>query len=138
MADDLRKQLEDAGECKLFSLDGIETLARVVKTYDGDSIHVIFPFNGVIQKFICRVAGVDTPEMRDKDPGVKKLAVKAKEFVQGAILGKIVHIKCGPHDKYGRILVKVVYDDDKDLAEELIREGLAKPYSGGTKEIWTC
>lgn len=127
--------------CTILSEDktyGSATISEIVSIYDGDT------FTGTIKswptiigyRISIRVAGIDCPEMRDKRPEIKSKAQEAKQYVverlRGATKVRIINIR---RDKYFRILADVTIDG-KDLAAELIANGLAKPYDGGTKEEW--
>ena len=46
--------------------------AKIVSVYDGDTVKAIFPLNGVMYKWNCRLGGVDTPELRTKSDIEKK------------------------------------------------------------------
>ena len=113
------------------------TIDRVI---DGDTfvINNPKPPADLLQKN-HRLAGVDTPESFKQVAKCKKeieLGNKAKEFVSNFIKGgvEIVYIEL---DKYGRYLVNV----DKNginLADELVKNGLAVYYDGGTKTKDWC
>ena len=80
--------------------------------------------------------GIDTPEMRDKRPHIKKIAQKAKQFaVELLRSGDPVELRNMKRGKYFRIVADV-YIGGRSLGEELIRAGLAKPYDGGKKIQW--
>lgn len=117
---------------------GNATVTRVVSVYDGDTFRCdIAGYPPVVGHDIgIRVAGIDTPEMKDKRPEVKALAVKARDYVKlrlaGATTIELRNIRRG---KYFR-LVADVYADGVSVAHELLEAGLAKPYDGGTKERW--
>merc|ERR1712176_1502571 len=110
--------------------------AKVVRVYDGDSFTIGVPLlianTQRYYKFSVRVAGIDSPEIRTKNPREKQVAVEAKEFVQDRILDRIVHLTDVSHDKYGRVLARVSCDG-QDLATQLIAARLAVAYDGGTK-----
>ena len=44
----------------LFTLNGITTFGKVVEMYDGDTCKIILLVNNVLQKFSCRLLGLDT------------------------------------------------------------------------------
>ena len=46
-------------------------------------------------------------------------------------------VKCNEFDKYGRLLVELLNDDNKTINQMLIDEGYAKAYDGGTKDVLT-
>lgn len=110
----------------------------LVRVIDGDTIVVtIDGWPEVVGHEIgVRVAGCDTPELRDKRPDIKRLAYEAK----GAVLLMLQHsrqieLRNIRRGKYFR-LVADVYADGNKLSEFLIRQGLAQPYDGGTRPKW--
>lgn len=106
-----------------------------VKNYDADTITFnignIHPLLG--DSISIRVAGVDTPEIRTKDPCEKRVANQAKEFVanllQNAKRIDLTNIKRG---KYFRIVADVELDGVQ-LSPLLLQHRYAYPYDGGTK-----
>ena len=123
----------DCKSIQKFSLDGCEFHARVASVYDGDTITVIFKMNPefAYYKWNCRLLGIDTPEL--KTGNHKTEGIKARDFLREKILDKIIRIKCGDFDKYGRLLIQVFYEDI-DINTLMITSGHAKSYFGGTKE----
>lgn len=88
------------------------------------------------QRVPVRVHGIDTPEMRDKRPRVRELARRAKQFsVIRLRSGKRIELRQIRRDKYFRLLAEV-WIDGHSLGDELIKAGLAKAYTGGTKSPW--
>ena len=116
-----------------FTLEGLTKTAKVVKVYDGDTITIVFKHKDEYNKWNCRIYGIDTPEIKSKNPEEKKAAVIARDFLKDLILEKIVTIKCLDFDKYGRLLVNVFYDD-KNVMNTMIENNYGKEYFGGTKE----
>lgn len=99
----------------LFSLDGQTVVAKVVKVYDADTIHIVFPVFGKLMKFKTRFIGIDSAEIRSKNPDEKIHAKKARDILKSKIHDKLVRVECGEFDKYGRLLVKVFpYKAKKD------------------------
>ena len=49
----------------LFTVSG-KYIAKIVYCYDGDTIHVIFKYNGVLMKFRLRLLGYNAPELKPK------------------------------------------------------------------------
>lgn len=124
-------------ECApLFSLNGMKTKAKVVKVYDGDSIHVIFDYCGKYYTFKCRLMGIDTPEMRTTNVVEKQMAYKARDYLRSLILNKVVDLECFKFDKYGRLLVDVSIENQR-VNELMISNNYAKKYDGGTKQKWS-
>ena len=109
--------------------------SKIVSVYDGDTIKCVFPLNGKMYKWNCRINGIDTPEIRTRSALEKEAGYKARDFLREKILNKIVTVHCGDFDKYGRLLVNVEVDN-KDMSELLVELGLAFKYDGGTRRNW--
>lgn len=124
--------LEEALETKKFTLEDKEFTALVTKVYDGDTVHVVFEHKGEYNKWVCRLYGIDTAEIRTKDLEEKEFAIETRDALRDRILHQEVQIKCYEFDKYGRLLATII-KDDVNINEWLIEEGYAKPYFGGTK-----
>ena len=118
---------------KKFTLDGIETRAKIIKVYDGDSVHAIFPVHGEYFVWVCRLARIDSPELSSKDQLEKESAIKSRDKLRLLIFDKNVTIKCGKHDKYGRILVEI-YHNGININDRMVELKLAVNYDGGKKQ----
>jgi endonuclease YncB( thermonuclease family) len=129
-----------SSDVPFFSLKGTTVTAKVVHIYDGDTFHCIFPLFEKVVKFVCRVEGIDTPELKpsktvpNRDEVIAK-AKKARDRLQSLLTNgvsdentKLITLTCGGFDKYGRLLVSC-----ENVKETLISEGLAQAYDGGTK-----
>lgn len=119
-----------------FSFEGLETYARVVSVYDGDTITIVFEYHKQMIKYSCRIYGIDTPEIRTSDPEEKKLGFAARDYLRSIILDKVVKVNFMKFDKYGRILITLsttINNEPKDISNLMIAEGYAKPYFGGKK-----
>lgn len=119
-----------------FTFDGIECEAKCVSVYDGDTVNLVFNFLGEVKQHRIRLNNIDTPEIRTKNKEEKVLGVKARNFLKDKILNKIVTVKCGKHDKYGRILADIFLDGE-NINNLMIKEGHACEYSGGKKKKFT-
>ena len=122
-----------------FTLKGYQTYAKCVYVYDGDTVHVVFkqPNSGECHKWVIRLMGIDTPEMKSKNAAEKAKAVQCRDYVRTKILDKIVILDCLEFDKYGRLLANIFLEgSEKSINQELIDNGLAKAYDGGSKEGW--
>ncbi len=115
------------------------TVKSVESVYDGDTFKAhIKGHNPIDGKSVgIRIRGIDTPELRDSRPGVRKKAQKAKEFTEAKIKNarRIDLYNISTADKYGRILA-TVFCDRRDLGRMLVKQGLAKSYDGGKKPKW--
>jgi endonuclease YncB( thermonuclease family) len=122
-----------------FTLKNYTTICKCVKVYDGDTIHVVFQFNNKLCRWVCRIEGVDTPELRSNNEKEKEYAYVVKEKLQEKILDKVLKIVCGDFDKYGRLLITIYEksdENDKSINDWLIENNYAYKYDGGTKTTW--
>jgi len=120
---------------KELSLDGELKLAKVVSVYDGDTIRIVFPLNNKLYKWNCRLCRIDTPELRTKNILEKKYGFQVRDKLRERILNKLVNIKCGKFDKYGRLLIEI-YLQEESINQWLIDNKYAFEYDGGTKKDW--
>ena len=90
-----------------------------------------------------RVAGVDTPEKRTRNPEEKELGIDATEWLKAKLEGAIsgddeLSVRTelvGGVGKYGRLLGWLyIGDAELSLNEQMITEGYAWEYDGGTKQ----
>jgi len=121
---------------ELFSLEGQEHLAKVVDVYDGDTIKCVFPIHNKLYRWNCRLSGVDTPEIRTRCSIEKKHGYKVRDYLRDKILNRMVYLQCNEFDKYGRLLVNILYDDCI-INDWLIQNDYAFQYDGGTKQSWS-
>jgi len=105
--------------------------AQYISNYDGDTVKFIVDLGfGITYKITVRVSGINTPELRTKDPVEKAKAYEAKEFVREALLGAdklVVKTFKDKKGKYGRYIADIFYDG-VNLGEELIGKELAVIY----------
>ena len=112
--------------------------AVVQRVVDGDTLDVWLirkQDRGVFAAGMCRVrlAHIDTPELRSKDPLERADAAAARDRVQElARPGQLATVYEYGIDKYGRTLASVEVTG-VDIGQALLAEGLARPYEGGTK-----
>ena len=119
-------------------------VTEIVKVLDGDTIDVIIDLGfDLYKKERVRVAGVDTPEKRTRDLEEKELGLDAtrwlKEKLEGALAGDddlVIRTELvGGVGKYGRLLGWLYLGDSHvSLNEQMIEEGYAWAYDGGTKQ----
>lgn len=145
-----------------FGLAGMTYTARLVDVHDGDTVTVIAEvFPSVVFKFHVRLVGIDSPEMTSKTPAVKDLAERARLRLVSLLTGgtvvlphgghltrtemmnllqkqvHLVSVRCQNMDKYGRVLAEVSQGESLQHAGlVLLQEGLARPYAGGTKDVF--
>jgi endonuclease YncB( thermonuclease family) len=146
----------------LFSLAGMKTWCRIVEAFDANTLKVVFPFQNKddVHKIIVRVMGIDSPEMKSKDPVVKEWAVKARNRmllllapgvfeVDGSYSRKdiiqllkanvtVIWLHVLERDKFGRMLGNLFYapKDTRTIQSICVDEGFCKEYKGKTKSQW--
>jgi len=119
-------------------------VVSVDKVLDGDTIDVTIDLGfDLYKKERVRIAGVDTPEKRTRDLEEKALGIDATNWMKGKLEDTIngedeliirTELKGGV-GKYGRLLGWLyVSDDVVSLNEQMITEGYAWEYDGGTKQ----
>ena len=114
------------------------TKLEVISVYDGDTITVTIPeYPALIgERIKVRIAGIDTAELTSKDQPSKELARAAKQAVVTMVRsGQPVTLRNVRREKYFRILADV-YVGEQNVAAELLKRSLAKPYNGGKKPLW--
>ena len=119
-------------------------VVEINRVLDGDTIDVTIDLGfDLYKKERVRVAGVDTPEKRTRDLEEKALGIDAtnwlKERLESAIRGDddlVIRTELvGGVGKYGRLLGWLyIGTDELSLNEQMITEGYAWPYDGGTKQ----
>jgi micrococcal nuclease len=117
---------------------------KIVKVLDGDTIDVTIDLGfDLYKKERVRIAGVDTPEKRTRDLEEKALGLDATNWLKEKLTETIkgdeeltirTELKGGV-GKYGRLLGWLyVGEDTTSLNEQMITEGYAWEYDGGTKQ----
>lgn len=120
--------------------DAVTTMgpATIHGCYDGDTCTISIPgLPGLFgDRLPLRLAGIDTPEIKGKCDQEKLLALQAKSFLnQHLERAQTIEIELVARDKYFRVLSLIVADG-LDLADEMVKAGLANAYNGGTKQRW--
>ena len=119
-------------------------VTKIVKVLDGDTIDVLIDLGfDLYKKERVRIAGVDTPEKRTRDLEEKELGIHATNWMKDKLTETIkgdeeltirTELKGGV-GKYGRLLGWLyVGEDAVSLNEQMITEGYAWAYDGGTKQ----
>ena len=119
-------------------------VVKINRVVDGDTIDVTLDLGfSLTKKERVRIAGVDTPEKRTRDKEEKTLGIDAtnwmKEKLTETIKGDeelVIRTELvGGVGKYGRLLGWLyVGDEEFSLNEQMITEGYAWAYDGGTKQ----
>ena len=119
-------------------------VTKINRVIDGDTIDVTLDLGfSLTKKERVRIAGVDTPEKRTRNLEEKELGIDATNWLKDKIKDTLtgddeLTIRTelvGGVGKYGRLLGWLyVGDDDYSLNEQMITEGYAWAYDGGTKQ----
>jgi micrococcal nuclease len=115
--------------------------AKVISVYDGDTFDAIVDMGFSTSVNIkVRMLGIDTAEIKSKDPEQKEKAIAARDFLRSLILDKKIIIRTAGMEKYGRWLGEI-WEFPKEgeevtesINDQMVRLGHAKAYFGGTKE----
>ena len=119
-------------------------VTKIDKVLDGDTIDVTIDLGfDLYKKERVRIAGVDTPEKRTRDLEEKALGIDATNWLKDKLTETIkgdeeltirTELKGGV-GKYGRLLGWLyVGESNISLNEQMITEGYAWSYDGGTKQ----
>ena len=119
-------------------------VVEINRVVDGDTLDVTIDLGfDLYKKERVRVAGVDTPEKRTRDQEEKALGYDATNWLENklndAIAGDddlVIRTELvGGVGKYGRLLGWLyIGDAEVSLNEQMIEEGYAWAYDGGTKQ----
>ena len=115
---------------------------RDIRTIDGDTVEIMnLELPKQLKPKIFRVYGIDTPESKKQFAKCQKeieLGLKAKKFTED-FLGDLAFASFQNRpDKYGRILINIRNVKGEDLAQALIKAGLAVEYYGDKKTKNWC
>ena len=119
-------------------------MTEINRVLDGDTIDVTIDLGfDLFKKERVRIAGVDTPEKRTRDLEEKALGLDATEWMKKHLEDTIAGDEeltirtelVGGMGKYGRLLGWLYINEDTvSLNEQMITEGYAWAYDGGTKQ----
>ena len=119
-------------------------VVKINKVVDGDTIDVTLDLGfSLTKKERVRIAAVDTPEKRTRNLEEKELGIDATNWLKDKIKDTLAGDNeltirtelVGGVGKYGRLLGWLyVGDDVTSLNEQMISEGYAWEYDGGTKK----
>lgn len=140
------------------SLSGVEARARVVSLHDGDTMTVVIEAFGGFYKYHMRLDGIDACELGAERPPNRRLALAARNRVAQLVtrssdpppakqadleadldrVVRLVTVKCGQYDKYGRLLGRVFIGASSgpgavSVNQTLLHERLVYEYHGGRR-----
>ena len=111
--------------------------AKVTRVVDGDTVDALIDLGfDMHSKQRIRLYGIDTPECRTRDLVEKKAGFAAKarlvEMLRDNKNCCVVRTRLDKKGKYGRVL-GILYVNECDLNAQLVWEGYAKKYRGGSR-----
>lgn len=114
--------------------------AKIVEIYDGDTFTAEVDLGFRIKmKIKLRLDGINTPELRGKDPREKELAKEVRDFLRENYLNSEIILETKKKGKYGRYLSTVRIPnviDPPSLNDLLIKLGYAREYHGEKRKGW--
>mgnify|MGYP003138586841 FL=1 len=120
--------------------------AEVTRVVDGDTVDAIIDLGfAILYKERIRLMGIDTPESRTRNRKEKALGLASKARLKALVkqgrTAKSLYLQTSKDGKgkFGRIL-GTIWADGINANEQLIAEGHARPYFGGSKNAvgeWT-
>ena len=114
---------------------------KPVKITDGDTIKLDVSKESPLVKKLglsVRIKGIDTPEKGSKAKCDKEnvLGQQATKFTNDLVGNKELLLSEVKNDKYGGRIVANVKVGGVDIAQELLKKGLARVYNREKKKSW--
>jgi endonuclease YncB( thermonuclease family) len=130
---------------------------RICHIYDGDTVHAVIPYKGDLVRIICRLNGIDAPEMvessrvealRSRNRLVQlvtdcpitldtQLGSKTREFNDLISSNKrIISVWILGRDKYGRELAELIDEYNNSVNHIMLFEGFTKHYGSKNTAIY--
>jgi micrococcal nuclease len=120
-----------------------EYMCKLERVVDGDTIDVKIDLGFDIHHSArVRMMGIDTPESRTRRLDEKALGLASKARLKELLKGKKIKLATSKEGKgkFGRVLADVITIDKEgseiNCNNQLIKEGHARPYFGGSKVPW--
>ena len=118
-------------------------MCKLERVVDGDTIDVKIDLGFDIHHSArVRMMGIDTPESRTRNLAEKALGLASKARLKELLKGKKIKLATSKEGKgkFGRVLADVITIDKEgseiNCNNQLIKEGHARPYFGGSKVPW--
>ena len=106
----------------------ISILYNANYTYHTNTLHTVN-----IYKYNTNTTMSQQPKNIKLDARLQRRLKRAE--IREKILNKLVNVKCGDFDKYGRLLTEI-FIEDECVNQWLIDNEYAFEYDGGTKKDW--
>jgi micrococcal nuclease len=108
----------------------------VFRVIDGDSAVIEIPSLPHVGE--VRLRGIDAPELHGQCAAERAKAQAAKAKLADLLpTFAQVRVRDVQPDKYfGRYIADVILPDGSSAADAMVAAGLARPYSGGTRQPW--
>ncbi|WP_205771939.1 thermonuclease family protein [Mucilaginibacter terrenus] len=103
-----------------------ETLYKVVKIKDGDTMELLSPDH---QNITVRLAEIDCPEKS------QAFGQAAKQFTSDLCFGKYVKLVENNKDRYGRTVGQVLLEDGTNVNYSIVKNGYAWQYRAYSKDM---
>ncbi len=111
--------------------------AQVTEVIDGDTFRASAQiWLGQAVDVHVRIEGIDAPELRAHCAEERVKAEAARDWLIHRIGDAEVQLAGVRYDKYGGRVRAVVRDAGGDIAEAMIRQGLARAYHGEKRQPW--
>lgn len=122
-----------------FGLKNVRGWCKVVKVYDGDTVHIVMIIDGTPKRIKCRLSSIDAAEMDGETEEERKFAINGKDMMESLTKDRLVWAMIKGIDKYGGRYVTTLYPDQKENKDTsfnqiMLNEGLAYKYDGKTKK----
>lgn len=107
-----------------------EYKATVIKVVDGDTVKLKIDLGFCMNwETNCRLARINTDELKSLDSILKESAKSAKEYLEKCItIGEHVRIYSVSLDKYKRPIIELYKNNGKNVNEDMLTSGHAKHY----------
>ena len=103
-----------------------ETLYKVIKIKDGDTVELLSPDH---QNITVRLAEIDCPEK------TQAFGQAAKQFTADLCFGKMVKLIGSQHDRYGRTVGQIELEDGTNVNYAIVKNGYAWQYRAYSKDM---
>jgi endonuclease YncB( thermonuclease family) len=115
--------------------------AEILRVIDGDTLLVeARPWPQQKMEVYVRIRGIDAPEIHSRCSSIRAGGEEAQHALE-AMASASPHVQLTriSGDKYfGRIVADVTLSDGRNMGEDLLLAGLARPYDGGRKPREVC